>query len=642
MDEGHVASRSLHTATAAGFVAGAMLVAQAWLLSLVVDGVFLRGQVLADMLPLLGVMLACLLVRSAAIYAETVLAQRSSSRTKQALRQALTTRLIAIGPIALRGERTGELVSTAGEGVEALDAYITQYRPARSLSFLLPTFILLVVLILDPWTSLVLLFAAPMLILMLAFIGGRAKTLTERRFLELRWMSAFFLDLLQGLTTLKLFGRSQEQAETIEEVSRQYGKTTMEVLATAFQSSLVMEWAATAATALVALEVSYRLMGGSLAFAPALAVLLLTPEFFLPLRTLAIRYHAGAAGKAALDQIDVILRSDNNLTQRREVAEVRREGARGEGRGRVGTQTQDPTQRRGDAEERREETAESTQRRRDAKTQRKEELLSSSVSHTSSASAQLCAFAPMRQSDSPLEILFDNVRYSYGERMALRGCSFTLAPGQRTALVGATGAGKSTVASLLLRFLEPDAGEIQVGDVPLVAIDPETWRELVAWVPQQPYLFAGAVRDNLRLARPDATDEQIVDAAHAANAHDFIAALPQGYATPIGEQGMRLSGGQRQRLAIARALLKDAPLLILDEPTAHLDAENERLIRAALERLLHGRTALIIAHRLEMALTADQVIVLDEGAVVQQGAPAALRATAGPFRDLLASYEAAQ
>ncbi|MCB0055749.1 MAG: ATP-binding cassette domain-containing protein, partial [Caldilineaceae bacterium] len=206
----------------------------------------------------------------------------------------------------------------------------------------------------------------------------------------------------------------------------------------------------------------------------------------------------------------------------------------------------------------------------------------------------------------------------------------------------ATGAGKSTVASLLLRFLEPDAGEIQVGDVPLVAIDPEAWRELVAWVPQQPHLFAGTVRDNLRLARPDATDEQIVDAARAANAHDFIVALPQGYATPIGEQGVRLSGGQRQRLAIARALLKDAPLLILDEPTAHLDAENERLIRAALDRLLHGRTALIIAHRLEMALTADQVIVLDEGAVVQQGAPAALRATAGPFRDLIASYEAVQ
>ena len=623
---------NIYTATAAGFVAGAMLVAQAWLLSLVVDGVFLRGETLADVTPLLGLLLACLLVRSAALYAETVLAQRSASRTKQALRQALATRLIALGPIALRGERTGELVSTAGEGVETLDAFITQYLPARYLAFLLPAFILLVVLILDPWTSLVLLFAAPMLILMLAFIGGRAKTLTERRFLELRWMSAFFLDLLQGLTTLKLFGRSQEQAETIEEVSRQYGKTTMEVLATAFQSSLVMEWAATAATALVALEVSYRLMGGSLAFAPALAVLLLTPEFFLPLRTLAIRYHAGAAGKAALDRIDMILRTDGDLAQRCG------EGARGEERGRVGTQTQDTTQRRGEAEVREEGTrGEERGRAQYATTEM-------TVARDGTAVQANNAYSAPRPSPlAPLpKILFSNVEYRYGERVALRGCSFTLVPGERTALVGATGAGKSTVASLLLRFLEPDAGEILVGDQPLADIDPDAWRKLVAWVPQQPYLFAGTIRDNLRLARSNATEEQIVDASRAANAHDFIAALPQGYATPIGEQGVRLSGGQRQRLAIARALLKDAPLLILDEPTAHLDAENERLIRAALERLLHGRTALIIAHRLEMALAADEVIVLDEGVVTQQGTPAALREIAGPFRDLLASYEAAQ
>lgn len=212
--------------------------------------------------------------------------------------------------------------------METLDVYITQYLPARSLAVLLPGFVLLVVLILDPWTTLVLLFAAPMLILMLALIGGRAKMLTERRFLELSWMSAFFLDMLQGLTTLKLFGRSKQQAATIDAISRQYGKTTMEVLATAFQTSLVMEWAATAATALVALEVSYRLMGGALRFAPALAVLLLTPEFFLPLRTLALRYHAGAAGKAALERIDAILgEGQDDLTQRRRKTE-RRGGGR--------------------------------------------------------------------------------------------------------------------------------------------------------------------------------------------------------------------------------------------------------------------------------------------------------------------------
>ena len=259
--------------------------------------------------------------------------------------------------------------------------------------------------------------------------------------------------------------------------------------------------------------------------------------------------------------------------------------------------------------------------------------------------ARQCSQTWSRLALSPLaprpllpEIEFSDVDYRYGERVALRGCSFALLPGQRTALVGATGAGKSTVASLLLRFLEPDAGEIRVGDTPLAAIDAETWRKLVAWVPQQPHLFAGTVSDNLRLARPDATEEEMVAAARAANAHDFIAALPQGYDTPIAEQGTRLSGGQRQRLAIARALLKDAPLLILDEATAHLDAENERQIRGALERLMLGRTALIIAHRLELARTADHVVVLEKGAVVQQGAPPDLLDVAGPFRDLVAGY----
>ncbi len=161
-------------------------------------------------------------------------------------------------------------------------------------------------------------------------------------------------------------------------------------------------------------------------------------------------------------------------------------------------------------------------------------------------------------------------------------------------------------------------------------------------MPQQPYLFAGTVRDNLRLARPNATEEQVIAAAQAANAHDFIAALPQGYATPHRRAGRTPQRRSAPAAGHCRALLKDAPLLILDEATAHLDAANERLIRAALERLLHGRTALIIAHRLELAHTADQVIVLDKGAVVQQGAPAALLEVAGPYRDLVASYEAAQ
>ncbi|HHY58030.1 MAG TPA: thiol reductant ABC exporter subunit CydD, partial [Chloroflexi bacterium] len=172
------ARRSLAWATGAGFIAGAMLVAQAWWISLIVDAVFLRGQTLAQVTPLLGVLLASLLVRSLAVYVETVLGQRAANELKQTLRQRLTTHLILLGPLPLRNERAGELVNTIAEGVEALDAYVAQFLPAQFLAVLLTIFILIVVLILDPWTTLVLLFAAPMLLLMLALIGGRAKSLT--------------------------------------------------------------------------------------------------------------------------------------------------------------------------------------------------------------------------------------------------------------------------------------------------------------------------------------------------------------------------------------------------------------------------------------------------------------------------------
>ncbi len=230
-------------AVAAGFTAGALLVAQIVLLSSTVHRVFILAQTLADVLPLLWVMAALLLLRTGLIWAQEASAQGAASRVKHSLRGQLLARIYALGPAYTRGERSGELV----EGIEALDPYVTQFLPARALAFLLPPLVLLAVFLIDPWTTLVLLFAGPMLLLLLALIGGRAKAITERRFLELSWLSAFFLDVLQGLATLKMFGRSREQAGNIERISQHYGKTTMEVLATAFQTSLMMEWAATAA-----------------------------------------------------------------------------------------------------------------------------------------------------------------------------------------------------------------------------------------------------------------------------------------------------------------------------------------------------------------------------------------------------------
>lgn len=594
------ARRLLYGAVAAGFLATALLLGQTWILSTVIDQVFLQRRTLSDVASLLVGMLLLIVVRAAAIWLGDVLAQRSASRIKDSMRQQITDHIFDLGPAYTRAERSGELVNVVVEGVEALDDYVTQYLPARFLAGLLPIFIFVIILVLDPWSALVLLFAGPMLILLLGLIGTRAKKITERRFLEMSWMSAFFLDVLQGIATLKLFGRSEEQAGTIEEISKRYGNTTMEVLATAFQTSLVMEWAATAATAMVALEISLRLMNGALPFQLALFVLLLTPEFFLPLRQLALKYHAGAAGKAAARRIFAILATQP--------------GTRAADAGSERQSSHGPLPTVGLTNHQASERAAAVQ-----------------VRHKSDAKASVPAQFDLR---------FDDVYFAYenGQRPALRGFSLTIPNGRAVALVGATGAGKTTVANLLLRFIEPDRGSIAAGGVPLTAMDRTAWRCRVAWVPQLPYLFHGTVGENLRFARPAASMDEVVDAARAAHADSFIRALPQGYDTPLGERGARLSGGQRQRLAIARAFLKDAPILVLDEATAHLDDESETLIQDALARLMQARTVLIIAHRLKIACAADQIVVMDQGRAVETGVPHTLLAQVGPY----AKFAAAQ
>jgi ABC-type multidrug transport system fused ATPase/permease subunit len=237
-------------------------------------------------------------------------------------------------------------------------------------------------------------------------------------------------------------------------------------------------------------------------------------------------------------------------------------------------------------------------------------------------------------------IRFENVSFAYqdGQRPALSQISLTIPHGHSVALVGPTGAGKSTISSLLLRFIEPSSGVITVSGTPLISYELDTWRHQVAWVPQHPHLFYGSVAENILLANPAASKEKMLAASHAANIHEFIHSLPEGYDTQVGEKGIRLSGGQRQRIAIARAFLKDAPLLIMDEATSHLDTESEGLIAAALEALMQERTTLIIAHRLVLAYKADQIVVMDNGRVTQSGSHDDLLSQEGPYRQLYTSY----
>jgi len=253
--------------------------------------------------------------------------------------------------------------------------------------------------------------------------------------------------------------------------------------------------------------------------------------------------------------------------------------------------------------------------------------------------AEVTAPAQPRALPSPMRgaLQFDDVTFHYPTRpntAALEGFTLNVEPGETVALVGPSGAGKSTVFALLLRFYDPQSGTVKLDGVDLRGLALPDLRGAIALVPQETVIFSGSAADNIRFGRQDASDAEVIEAAKAAEAHEFVSALDNGYAAEMGERGVRLSGGQRQRVAIARAILRDAPLLLLDEATSALDAQSEAAIQQALERLEKGRTTLVIAHRLATVQRADRIVVMDGGRIVAQGTHESLLAEGGLYAEL--------
>ena len=559
------ARTSLSLAVALGLLGAVATIAQMVFLSKVVARVFVGGGDLEEVGILLLLLLGASVLRSGLLWAREVAAQRGAARIKSELTERLFGHVLRLGPAYAKGERTGELATTATEGIEKLDAYFGRYLPQTVLSVLVPLLIAGYVFPRDWSSAVLLLVTAPVIPVLMILVGSYAEEHARRQWTALSRMGASFLDALQGLPTLKVFGRSAEEGEKVAAASEEFRGRTMKVLRYAFLSGFVLEFMTAAAIALVAVTLGVRVISGNMPFEEAFVVLLLAPEFYRPLRELGVHRHAGMEGSAAADRIFEILNTPAPT------------------RGGSGT--------------------------------------SSPVS-------------------GGITIEFSGIGYSYpeSERAALSDLDLTLPAGARTALVGRSGSGKSTLVNLLMRFVDPREGSIRANGVEITDLPAEVWRESVALVPQRPHLFYGSVLDNIRMARPEASREEGERAAELAGAAEFIRHLPEGYETRIGERGSRLSGGEAQRIAIARAFLKDAPVLVMDEPTSSLDPESERLIRASLERLARDRTVLVIAHRLNTVYGADRIAVLDDGRLAETGAHHDLIRRDGLYARLVNTY----
>ncbi|KAA8388422.1 thiol reductant ABC exporter subunit CydD [Acetobacter sp. DmW_136] len=483
-------------------------------------------------------------------------AARAGIAARRRLRGEVLASVLTGGPALLRRVHSGVLASTIVDRVEALDGFFGRWIPASILWIIAPVAILIPIAIVQPHAALVLGLCGIAVPFGQALFGIGAAVASRNQFLAMTRLQARFLDRVKGIATIVLAGRAEDETRKLGDAAEELRQRTMKVLRVAFLSSASID------CAMVVALIAIAIMDGRQALAlqaegsaPALVhavtaglfVLLAVPEFFAPLRGLALAYqdraHAQGAATAVLELPEA---------QERPAPE----GAR-----------------------------------------------------TVNANGVM--------------VSFDDVSFSWdpARGLALDHVSFTVPAGETLILAGASGSGKSTIMELLLGFIQPDTGRVLFNGAPLDSIVPDALARMVSWIGQKPVLFAGTLRENILFAKPDASDAELQAALKSAAVDQFLPNLPEGLETRIGEGGFGLSGGQAQRIAIARAYLKNAPVLLLDEPTAHLDPATEKSVFESLQRLAVGRTVILATHSAAVHMFKGRRIDLASGRVIsRQGA----------------------
>ncbi|KML66362.1 heme ABC transporter permease/ATP-binding protein CydD [Pectobacterium peruviense] len=569
-----LAQRWLRLSLLLGFLSGALIVAQAWLLATLLHALIIDHAPRECLISPFLLLIATFILRALNSVVRERVGFLCGQAVRQQIRKLVLDRLQQLGPAWVQGKPAGSWATMILEQVDDMQDYYARYLPQMYLAALIPLLILITIFPINWAAGLILFLTAPLIPLFMALVGMGAADANRRNFLALARLSGHFLDRLRGMETLRLFHRGKAETEQIRQASEDFRSRTMEVLRMAFLSSGVLEFFASISIAVVAVYFGFSYLGelnfghygmGVTLFAGFL-VLILAPEFFQPLRDLGTFYHAKAQAIGAAESLVTFLAEEGET---------------------VGFGTHE----------------------------------FSSDSAIAIRAEDLVVLAP---NGTPLT----------------QPLTFDIRAGERIALVGISGAGKSSLLNALLGFL-PYRGSLTVNGQALNALTPESWRKQLSWVGQNPHLPEQTLRSNILLGNPQASMIELQQAIERAYVQEFLPQLPQGLETTIGDGAARLSVGQAQRVAVARALIHPCNLLLLDEPSASLDAHSEELVMTALNEAARSQTTLLVTHQLTDITEYDAIWVMEGGRLVQQGDYQTLRAETGPFAALLAQRQEA-